>query len=310
MELRQLKYLIAVVDEGSYGAAAARFHVKHKTIQDQIGKLEKELSLRLLLRGVGGFRLTSPGRVFIRLAQDVLRKVERAHWAMSDLKDGCVAGEIRIGTVDSVGIYFLPKVLQCMREKYPGVQLTVLYRSCDEIIKALLSDRIDVALVDSPRSDRHLKLETIVEEQVSLVCGHMHPLFNRKHVQPKDIEGLSVISLSDDTSTGRLVQRYLARLGVRVKRVAFTDNIQTAKKMVEVGLGVTFLPDMITSPDISCQGKSLGLLARIKLDPACNRRIVLATWKRSKTERSMASFVKEIKTYGSQWMPCSESGAA
>ena len=183
-------------------------------------------------------------------------------------------------------------------------------RNSEEILQALLSNRIDVALVDNPRPDRHLKLETIIEEQVSLVCGHKHPLFSRKYIKPKDLEGLRVISLSNDTAIGRLVQNYLSSLGVRVKPVASTDNVQTAKKMVEVGFGVTFLPDMITSPDISCQGKSLGRLARIKLSPACNRRIVLATWKHSKTGRSTAAFAEEIKKYGSQWTPCLESGAA
>jgi DNA-binding transcriptional LysR family regulator len=92
--------------------------------------------------------------------------------------------------------------------------------------------------------------------------------------------------------------------------VASTDNIQTAKKMVEVGFGVTFLPDMTTSPDISCQGKSLRRLARIRLNPACNRKIVLATLRRFGASRSTATFVAELKKYGSQWTPCSASGAA
>jgi DNA-binding transcriptional LysR family regulator len=138
----------------------------------------------------------------------------------------------------------------------------------------------------------------------------MHPLFNRKYIDPKDIEGLGVISLSDDTVTGRLVQKYLSRLGVRVNPMATTDNIQTAKKMAEVGFGATFLPDMITSPDISCKGEYLRGLARIRLHPTCNRRIVLATLKRSRASRSTATFAEEVKNYGSRWAPCSSSGAA
>ena len=304
MELRQLKYFIAVAEKGGFAAATAILPVKQQTLLGQIRQLENELGLCLFQRGAGELRLTEAGRIFTRYAQEVLRTTERARRAMDDLKDGTVSGEIRIGTVDSVGIYFLPQVFQSMQEKYPGVRPTVLYRSSNEIIQALLSDRIDVALVDNPRPDRHLRLETVIEEQVSLVCGHRHPLFKRKHIRPKDIEGLRVISLSDDTATGRLVKKYLSRQGVRVKSVASTDNIQTAKKMVEVDFGVTFLPDMITSSDISCQGKSLGRLTRIKLDPACNRRIVLATWRRSRMGRSMASFVEEIRNHSAQWTPC------
>jgi DNA-binding transcriptional LysR family regulator len=258
LELRQLKYFIAVAEEGEF-SAAAMLPVKPQTLLGQIRKLENELGLRLFHRGRGGSRLTEAGRIFTRYARKVLSTAEKARRAMDDIKDGRVSGEIRIGTVDSVGIYFLPQVLRNMREKYPGVRLTVLYRNSNEILQALLSDRIDVALINNPRPDRHLRLETIIEEQVSLVCGRI---------------------------------------------------IQTAKKMVEVGFGVTFLPDMTTSPNINCQGKSLGRLARIRLNPACNRRIVLATWKRSSTGRSTNSFVEEIRKHGSQWTPCSESGAA
>ena len=310
MELRQLKYFLAVVRQNSFISAAAILPVKHQTLLSQIRKLEKELDHKLFHRGAGGLRLTEAGRFFIEYAQGVLNAADRAHRAMSALKQGRVSGELRIGTLDSVGIYFLPHILRNLREKYPELRTTVLYRSSEEIIQALLSDRIDVALLDNPRPDRHLRRETIIEEQVSLVCGRMHPLFGRKLIQPKDIEGLQVISLSDDTATGRLVRDYLSRLRVRVTPVASTNCVQTAKKMVEVGLGVTFLPDMFTSPDISCKGKSLGRLARIKLDPSCNRSIVLMTWKRSRMSRSTATFAEETKNFGLQWKACAECSAA
>jgi DNA-binding transcriptional LysR family regulator len=310
LELRQLKYFIAVVRDNGFTPAAALLPVKQQTLLGQIRKLEKELGLRLFERGTGDLRLTEAGRIFYRHAQEVLRTAETASKAMEELKDGGVSGEIRIGTVDSVGIYFLPPVLRNMRDKHPKVRSTVLYSTSEKILEALVSDRIDVALVENPRPDRHLRFETIIEEQISLVCGRMHPLFNRKYIDPKDIEGLGVISLSDDTVTGRLVQKYLSRLGVRVNPMATTDNIQTAKKMAEVGFGATFLPDMITSPDISCKGEYLRGLARIRLHPTCNRRIVLATLKRSRASRSTATFAEEVKNYGSRWAPCSSSGAA
>jgi DNA-binding transcriptional LysR family regulator len=310
VEIRQLKYFISVARERSFSSAATLLPVKQQTLLVQIRKLEKELGLGLFNRGAGDLRLTEAGRVFYRHAQKVLRSAEKARLAMDDLKDGQVTGDIRIGTVDSVGIYFLPQVLKNLREKYPQLRPTVLYRTSEEILQALLSDQIDVALIDNPRPDRHLRQETIIKEQVSLVCGRMHPLFGRKYIRAKDMEGLRVISLSNDTATGRLIQSHLSSLGVRITSVASTDNVQTAKKMVEVGFGVTFLPDMITSPDISCQGKSLRRLARIRLDPACNRRIVMATWRHAKVGRSTATFVEEIRNYSSQWTPCSKTKAA
>ncbi len=309
MEIRQLKYFITVAREGSFSMAATRLPVKQQTLLGQIRKLEKELGLRLFDRGAGALRLSEAGRIFYRHAEEVLRTAEKARLAMNDIKEGDVTGEIRIGTVDSVGIYFMPQVLENLREKYPQLRPTVLYRGSDEILEALLSDRIDVALVDNPRPDRNLRQETIIEEEISLVCGLMHDLFGRKTIKPDDLEGLHVISLSNTTATGRLIQNYLSNLGVKVMPVASTDNVQTAKKMVEVGFGVTFLPDMTTSPDISCRGQPLRRLTRIRLDPPCSRRIVLATWKHAKPGRSVTTFIQEIRQYGSQWTPCLETGA-
>jgi len=310
LELRQLKYFITVVRENGFTPAAALLPVKQQTLLGQIRKLEKELGLRLFHKRTRDLRLTEAGRIFYRHAQSLLKSADEAIIAMNELKEGGVCGEIRIGTVDSVGIYFLPTVLRNMRDKHPQVRSTVLYRSSEKILQALISDQIDVALVENPRPDRNLQYETIIEEEISLVCGQMHPLFNKKDIRPQDMEGLRVISLSNETTTGRLIHNYLSRQGIKVTSVASTDNIQTAKKMVEVGFGVTFLPDMITSPDISCQGKSLRRLARIRLNPACNRRIVLATLRHSRASRSTTTFVEELKEYGSRWTPCTDSGAA
>jgi len=310
VEIRQLKYFIAVAREGSFSSAATRLPVKQQTLLGQIRKLENELGHRLFNRGGGDLRLTEAGRIFFRHAEEVLKSAENARQVMDDLKEGQVSGEVRVGTVDSVGIYFLPQILKTIREKFPQLRPTVLYRTSDEIVQALLSDRIDVALVDNPRPDRHLTQETIIEEQVSLVCGLGHHLYGRKSVAPKELEGLSVISLSNDTATGRLVQNYLDDQGVRTKAVASTDNVQTAKKMVEVGFGVTFLPDMITSTDINCKGEPLRRLSRISLDPPCNRRIVLVTWRHAKVGRPTKTFIEEIRGYGLQWTPCTKQGRA
>ena len=307
MELRRLKYFLSVVENGGFTEAAATLPVKQRTLMSQVRQLEKEMGLRLIHRRAGETLLTEAGRIFARHAKDILGSAERARRAMEDLKYGSDFGEIRIGTVDSVGIYFLPQVLISLQKKHPGLRLSVLYRNSDEILQALLADEIDVALVDNPRTHRNLKMETLIEEQVSLVCARRHPLFERKYIRPKDIEGLRVIALSAESATGRLVQGYLSQLGVGIEPVASAEDLQTAKKMVEVGLGVTFLPDMITSPDISCKGESLGSLARVKLNPSCNRRIVLATWKQSKACRSMGTFVEETRKYSSQWRACSDS---
>lgn len=305
MELHQLQCFLAVVEEGGFNRATTRLHKTQPAISYHIKQLEEELGLPLLHRRPRSVSPTEAGRVLFQHAQEIIVMVRRARQALERLSDG-VVGEVRIGTVNSVGIYFLPDVLRSMREKYPDARPTVLYRNSPDIVDALLENRIDLALVAQPRPDRRLKQETILVEPVSLVCGRTHPLFGRYEVSPSDLQGLQFISLTPENPTGQLVRDYLLRMGVDVKPVVSTDNVETVKKMVEVGLGVALLPDMVTSPDVGCMGQPKGALARIEVGPGLTRRIVLVTWKQHEMTPAVAAFIDELRFHGSRWKGCVE----
>ncbi len=313
-ELHQLRCFLAIVEEGGFNRATTRLHITQPALSYQIKQLEQELETLLFHRRPGGVSLTEAGRILIEHAREVMEAVRKATLAVEKLADG-VAGEVRIGTVNSVGIYFLPQVLWNMREKYPKARPTVLYRHSNEIIEALLSNRVDLALVADPRPDRRLCQEVIFEEHVSLVCGRSHPLYGKSMVRPSDIKGLKFVSLSHESPTGRLIHEHLARLGINVEPVVSTDNVETVKKMVEVGMGIAFLPDMVTAPDISCSGDSngtdgieetTGRLSRIKVGPTLFRKIVLVTWKHVELGRTATAFIEELRAHGAGWKGCVE----
>ncbi len=307
VELHQLRCFLAVVEEGGFNRATTRLRITQPALSYQIKQLEEELGTCLLNRRPSGVSATSSGRVLAQYARDIMEMVRKARRSVEEMTDG-VTGEIRIGTVNSVGIYFLPQILWSMRERFTDIRPMVLYRHSNEIIDALLSDRIDMALVANPRSDRRLRQENIIEEKVSLVCGRSHPFFSRQRIRPSELKGLQFVSLSSENPTGKLIQEHLARMGVSVEPVVSTDNVETVKKMVQVGLGVAFLPDMVTSPDVACgkENKPLGRLARIEVGPPLFRRIALVTWKQFETNRATAAFVEELHLQASRWKGCLE----
>ncbi len=307
MELHQLRCFMAVMEEGGFTRATTRLHITQPALSYQIKQLEQELETPLFHRRAGGVCPTEAGRVLSQHAREVMEAVRKARRAVEELAEG-VVGEIRIGTVNSVGIYFLPQILWNLREKYQQARPTVLYRHSDEIIDALLSDRLDLALVANPRTDRRLRQETIVEERVSLVCGRSHPLFGKTAVRPSDLKGLQYVSLSPESPTGELIREHLSRLGVSLEPVVSTHNVETVKKMVEVGLGVAFLPDMVTAADVSCEDRvdRSSRLARIRVGPTLTRRIVLMTWKDLEMSRAISAFIEELRHYGTRWKGCVE----
>ena len=303
MELHQLRCFLAVIDEGGFNRATTRLHITQPALSYQIKQLEDELGASLFHRRPGGVSPTEAGRVLSQHARQVMESVRKAQRAVEELSEG-VVGEIRIGTVNSVGIHFLPHVLWGIRERYPLIRPSVLYRGTDAIMEALFAGLIDLALVANPKSDRRLRVETIVEEKISLVCGRSHPFFGRPVIRPSELKGLQFVSLSGDNPTGHLIREHLVRLGVNVEPVVSTDNVETVKKMVEVGLGVAFLPDMVTSSDVACDGSARGRLARIDVGPPLTRRIGLVTWKNFELSRAAGAFIDELRLHGTRWKGC------
>ncbi len=305
MELHQLHCFVVAVEEGGFKRATTRLGITQPALSYQIKQLEQELGALLFHRRPTGVSPTETGRVLYDHAREMMEAVRRAKRAVEELGEG-VVGQIRIGTVNSVGIYFLPQVLRTMRQKYPTARPTVLYRTSDEVMEALLTDRVDFALVANPPPDRRLRQATIVEERVSLVCGPSHPFYGRQAVRPSELKGQEFVSLDPESPTGELIIKHLARIGVSVEQVVSTDNVETAKKMVEVGLGAGFLPDMVTSEEVLCDGSHPpeGRLARIEVGPPLTRRIVLVTWRNLEMSRAVSAFIDELHVHGTQWKPC------
>lgn len=300
MELHQLRCFLAVVEEGGFNRATTRLHISQPALSYQIKQLEQELGATLFHRRPGGVSPTEAGRVLSGFAREVMEAVNNARCAVQELAEG-VTGEIRIGTANSVGIYFLPRVLWAVREKYPAVRPTVMYRHSNEIMEMLHSNRLDLALVANPRPDRRFVQETIIEERVSLYCGSGHPLHGAAGLSPQELGNLQYISLSTKSPTGQLIREYMSELGVDTEPTVTTDNVETVKKMVEFGLGVAFLPDMVTEEVLPEGGAPSQSLWRVNIGPPLRRRIAIVTWKNGQASRATSAFVEELKHHAAAW---------
>lgn len=308
MELHQLRCFLAVAEEGGFNRASSRLRMTQPAISYQIKQLEQELGVPLFHRRPRGITPTDAGRVLFHHAREVFEMIRRTHHALERLSNG-VVGEVRIGTVNSIGMYLLPEVLKEMRKKYPEARPTILYRNSSEIMEALASNQVDMAILANTAPDRRFRQETILEERVSLVCGRSHPFFERTEVRPSELKDVHFICLTEENPTGRLVRDHLARLGVTGEPVVSTDNVETVKKMVEIGLGVAFLPDMVTSQDILCGMRHAGRFARIEAPPALTRRIVLVTWKHFELSPAAAAFIALLRAECAEWRDCGGTGS-
>jgi DNA-binding transcriptional LysR family regulator len=296
--LNRLHCFEVVVEESGFKRATARLHITQPALSYQMKHLEQDLGVRLFSRRPGGVTLTDAGRLLYAHVQRVSAAVRAAERAVKELP---AAGQVRIGTVNSIGTYFLPQVLAAMRARHADT-MPVLHRArSSEHIEALLANQVDLAILADPRVDKRLRYETLFEERVSLVSSRSHPFFGSPTIVPEQLERAPMVALARTTPTGALVHKYLERLGVRFEPVVSTEDVLTGKRMVEMGIGAAFLPDMVTERDIADPANPGGTLFRSQLSPPLTRRIVLVTWDEASSSRAVSWFVEEVRRLGSGW---------
>ncbi len=296
--LNRLHCFEVVVEEAGFKRATARLHITQPALSYQMKHLEEELGVQLFHRRPGGVALTDAGRLLYTHVQRVSAAVRDTERAIKELP---AVGEVRIGTVNSIGTYFLPQVFSGVRQRYAATRPLVYRARSDEFIEALLANHVDLAILANPRVDQRLRYETLFEERVSLVSGRSHPFFDVREVRPEDLTSAPFVSLSQQTPTGSLIRKYLDRLGVEIEPVISTEDIETVKRMVEMGMGAAFLPDMVTERDLWTRTNPGGRLARTLVEPALTRKIVLVTWSKVPPSRAVAAFVDEVRRLSSTW---------
>jgi LysR family transcriptional regulator, hydrogen peroxide-inducible genes activator len=296
--LNRLHCFQVVVEESGFKRATSRLHITQPALSYQMKHLEEELGAQLFVRRPGGVSLTDAGRLLFSHVQRVSAAVREAERAVKELP---AVGEVRIGTVNSIGTYFLPQVLGHVRERHAAT-VPIMYRArSDEFIEALLANQVDLAVLADPRVDKRLRYETLFEERVSLVSGRTHPLFGTLALSREQLRQTQFVGLSQQTPTGLLIRRHLDRLGIDAEPVVSTEDVETVKRMVETGLGVAFLPDMVTERDVVTKQNLEGRLFRHRVEPALTRRIQLVTWSEVPPSRAVAAFVDEIRRVSSTW---------
>jgi LysR family hydrogen peroxide-inducible transcriptional activator len=299
VELNQLQCFIAVLEEGGFKRATARLGITQPALSYQIKRLEEELGVQVFRRGPGGITPTEAGRVLLDHAHHVMTTVREAHQAVRELSGG-VSGEIRVGAIKCVGSYFLPRVLWEVRARHPMVRPKILYRDSDELFEALLANRLDVAMVVDPPPDRRMRHDRVFDEMISLVSGPGHRFYGRPTVGVAELQEVEFVALSPQTSAGGLIRAYLDRLGLTIVPSVSTDNVETVKRMVEVGMGVAFLPDMATADDVADDGRP-GRLWRSAVEPSLSLPLVLVSWRDTHHSLALDAFIEVVCRVGRRW---------
>jgi LysR family transcriptional regulator, hca operon transcriptional activator len=244
MELRHLRYFVAVADEGSLTVAAEkRLHTAQPSLSRQMRDLEEEIGVPLLKRSVRGVELTAAGRAFLDHARLALAQAEAAVEAARRAAE-LLKPEFALGFLTGMEIDWLPKAMRILRDQLPNMKLTIASQYSPDLAAELLLGRLDAAFMRAEPNVENLVYRRVLAEPLVVVLPSDHRLASRKAIDLRAIVGETFITTSKTAPTLRaLIEAYLERSGLDIKPAHEVDHLAHAVSMVASTGGVMLLPD-------------------------------------------------------------------
>ncbi len=287
MELRHLRYFVAVAEQENVSRAALKLHVSQPGVSRQIHDLEEELGFPLFERSAKALRLTNAGRKFLDEARGVLQRVDEAVQNARAVAAG--SGEIHVGYAPSLTIRILPRALRAFQSKFPGARVALHDLSTEEMLAGLRADTLQVALMVRPpqRMLRGLQFREITRYPIFAALPPKHPLLKSNSITFEQLakEPLIAYTRRDYPEYHDMLDDLFGRHKPRIAEEH--DGVTSVIAAVESGRGFALLPECV-----QCMaGPRIKLLA---LDPAPPPVPVGAAWKNG--EGIVKEFLESVKS--------------
>jgi LysR family transcriptional activator of glutamate synthase operon len=272
MELRQLRYLVALADECHFTRAAAREHVAQPALSQQIRRLETEVGLALVERTTRRVALTDAGELLVVRARHILAELDAAQAELQTLA-GVQGGHLSVGALHTMGPVDLSLLLASFHRTHPAVELTVREQSSEELAEMLRDDVIDLAFLSVTEriQSRGLELHRLVTEELVVALPTQHPLAGREGISLRELAGDTFISFRTGSRLRELLDSGAAAAGFEPRITLESNESRRIRSLVSSGLGVAILP----RSDAAGPGAPVAMTRLIK--PELTRDVTLAS---------------------------------
>lgn len=257
MQIETLKLFCDVARLGSFSRSAEIHKVTQSSASQAVHGLEAGLGVSLIDRSRRPWRLTAAGRVFYDGCRDV---VERYEGLERRVRRSEGSAEVRVAAIYSAGLRHLREFVDTFLKEHPGARVHLDYLHPDRVLEAVREGGADLGLVSFPRAGRDVDVIAWREEPMVLVCSSSHPLAKSRDVDPARLDGQSFVAFDRGLVIRREVDRFLKKRGVGVRVALEFDNIEAIKQAVEIGSGVSILPEPTVDREVRA-----GTLAAVPL---------------------------------------------
>ena len=242
MHIETLQTFCSLVETGSFTKAAQRGFISQSAVSQQLKTLEARYGQPLIDRGARSrLEPTEAGRLLYAECRELLDRFRRLEERLRE-PAGVVAGAVRLATVYSIGLHKLPPYVTQFMKAHPGVKVHVEYSRTDKVCDACVTGTVDFGIVAFPLRRSNLAVIPWHEEKLVLACAPTHRLARRRTVRLAELNGEPFVAFERDIPTRKTIDRVLRTHRVAVDTVMEFDNVETIKRSVEVGTGLSILP--------------------------------------------------------------------
>ena len=248
LDLRQLRYFIAVAEELHFGRAAARLHLAQPPLSQQIRSLERRLGVTLFARTSRKVALTEHGRLFLEQAYLVMGQAEKASATMEAAKHGH-AGRLSVGVIPSTIYYLMPAILREFRAQRPGVEIRCFEMNTSEQTQALIDGRIQLGFGRQPVHAKELASEVLYRERFVAVLPASDPRASGNRLRLSELSGDGFVMIARETAP-LIYDAVIAscnRAGFSPRLAQETTDIHMMLALTAAGIGVALVPDSMRS---------------------------------------------------------------
>lgn len=289
MNSRQLKVFKIVAEMGNFTKAARQLHIVQPAVSNTIKKLEDELQLSLFIRKDKSVSLTTEGEVLLKNAHIILSQFEKAELEMVELRE-MERGEVRIGVTDTLGTYYLPKIITAFKQKYPGLNFSIQVHGFRKMQQLIEEGLIDMGTVIMDDMSNNMDGCHFLTDEIVACVAKSHPLAEYSVISHREFVQESLIGFNHGTYKREIMEKICRQEKVIPNFIFETNLISLIKDVVADGYGVTWSSRPVVEGDPR--------LKMIPFDPPHYIKFAVA-WKKG-SELSMANraFVNFLVDFG------------
>lgn len=286
MNIRDLKYLLAVAEHKSFIKAAQSCCVSQPTLSMQIKKLEQSLGVAIFERNNKRVLITALGEQIIASAQQALQHVRHIEVLAKNAQNP-YAGDLKLGAFPTLAPYILPKIVSPIKHQLKDLRLILIEEKTNTLIEQLKAGQLDVALLAGPINEPQLNCDYLFDDLFKLAVSPQHSLAQKTEIHASDLIGQPLLLLDEGHCLREQALQFCQISGAKELHNVRATSLETLRQMVRAETGITFMPEMAISPD----DQRIKYIRFCKPEP---KRSVYLVWRKTNPRLELMAVLKEI----------------